>query len=68
MDAADDRRRLDPVEQALDDRADARLCRPRAPRRDRAGGTGQIEEVRALGLVELEGPRPALRARARRRR
>jgi hypothetical protein len=30
------------------------LDRPRAPRRDGTGGTGQVEEVGALGLVELE--------------
>jgi hypothetical protein len=57
VDGADDRRRLDLVEQALHDRADALLGRPRAPRRDRARGAGQIEEVRTLGIVELERPR-----------
>ena len=56
VDGADDRRRLDLVEQALHDRADARLGRPRAPRRDRARGARQIEEVRALGVVELQRP------------
>ena len=56
VDGADDRRRLDLVEQALHDRADARLGRPRALRRDRTRGAGQVEEVRALGVVELQRP------------
>ena len=60
MDVADDRRRLDLVEQALHDRADALLGRPRALRGDRTRGAGEVEEVRALGVVELQRPRQRL--------
>jgi hypothetical protein len=56
VDVADDRRRFDLVEEALHDRPDPFLGRPRALRRDGTGGTGQVEEVRALGVVELERP------------
>jgi Alcohol dehydrogenase GroES-like domain len=50
---ADERRRGDLVEDLLDDRPDA-LLRSRASHRDRVSGAGQIEEVRALGVIELE--------------
>jgi hypothetical protein len=45
---------------ALHDRADALLGRPRSLRGDGARGAREIEEVRALGLVELERPRQRL--------
>jgi hypothetical protein len=42
------RGRGDLIEDALHDGADAALDRARALQRDRAGGAGQVEEVRAL--------------------
>jgi hypothetical protein len=55
MGVADDRRRLDLVEQAKDDRTDALLARSGAAGSDRARGAREVQEVRAFGLVELKG-------------
>ena len=57
VDGADDRRRLDLLEQPQQHRAHTRLQRPRALRRDRARGARQVEQVRALGVVELQRSR-----------
>ena len=57
VDRADNRRRFDLVEEALHDGAYALLGRPRSPCWDRACGAGQVEEMRTLGVVELERPR-----------
>src|SRR3954465_6935803 len=46
---ADRRRRADLVEDALHDRANLLLDRPRTLRSDGTGGSREIEEVRALG-------------------
>ena len=57
------------VEDALHARPDALLGGgTAAPARRRPGGTGEVEQVRALGLVELRGHGRAPRARSRRRR
>jgi hypothetical protein len=57
VDGADDRRRFDLVKQALHDRPDPRLGRPRALRRDRTRRAGQIKKMHTLGVIELKRPR-----------
>jgi hypothetical protein len=48
----------DGVEELLDARADALLGRPAASRgTDGLGGPSEVEQVRALGVVELQRPR-----------
>jgi hypothetical protein len=56
----DDRRRLDLVQEAPHDRADAPAGGARTRAGDRAGGADQIEQVRALGVIESQRPRQRL--------
>jgi hypothetical protein len=63
--AAEDRRSVKLVKDAPDDRADARLGRGASTRCGRSGSAGEVEEVRALGVIELERPSERLQDKVR---